>query len=69
MPVSSSAKNKGVAKMMNDFYEQQLKLKGEKAYGLSVRKSNKKAINFYLKNGFTTECEHLNSISLYKIIN
>jgi ribosomal protein S18 acetylase RimI-like enzyme len=66
--VSNECKGSGVSKMLLEFYERQIKNKGEKIYGLSVRNRNETAIDFYLKNGFVKEFELFRSIYFYKVL-
>jgi ribosomal protein S18 acetylase RimI-like enzyme len=49
--------SKGVGKLMITEFEKQLKEAGEKLYGLSVNKTNLKAIGFYKKTDFKIEHE------------
>ncbi len=66
--VSSLYKGTGLSKRLLDYFEENLIIKKELKYGLSVRKENKKAIDFYLKNGFIKEFEFMKSFCFYKII-
>ncbi|HEY6906031.1 MAG TPA: N-acetyltransferase [Ignavibacteriaceae bacterium] len=49
-----------------EYYEKAISLDGLTEYGLSVRSDNKKAIEFYKKNGFIFEKRIFNSISYTK---
>jgi len=64
--VSVEFKGKGVAKKLIAHLEEELMRDGQKEYGLSVRKENKEAINFYNKNGYIIEFEKSRSIYYHK---
>jgi len=66
LAVSKNVKGKGVAKKLIDHLEQELIKDDQLEYGLSVRKENKEAINFYNKNGYIIEFEKSKSIYYYK---
>ena len=57
---------KGVGKKMLIHFENNLKKNHYSIYGLSVRKSNSKAISFYKKNKFRVFDEYENSIAFEK---
>lgn len=64
--VRYDVKGKGVAKKLIAHLERELIRDGQKEYGLSVRKENKEAINFYNKNGYIIEFEKSRSIYYHK---
>ncbi|MEJ2194042.1 MAG: GNAT family N-acetyltransferase [Ignavibacteriaceae bacterium] len=66
LAVDNQVKGKGVAKKLINHLEQELIKDGQTVYGLSVRKENKEAINFYNKNGYIIEFEKSRSIYYYK---
>lgn len=55
--------NLPMAKQLEDFACKKLRELGIKSYGLSVTKTNKRAINFYKKQNF--EIEHIGKTKLY----
>ena len=50
--VKKSCKGKGIGSLLLNSFERQLRQSGIKKYGLSVRKQNMPAINFYVSSGF-----------------
>ena len=61
--VDEKAKGKNIADMLIKSFENYIY---PNDYGLSVYKDNKRAVNFYLKNGFELEKEINNSLYLKK---
>lgn len=55
--------NLSMAKQLEGFASEKLRELGIKSYGLSVTKTNKRAINFYKKQNF--EIEHIGKTKLY----
>jgi ribosomal protein S18 acetylase RimI-like enzyme len=64
--VDDNAKGKGIANMLVDAFES--RIQSATNYGLSVNKSNSRAIKFYRRTGFTIEKETEDSIYLIKDI-
>jgi ribosomal protein S18 acetylase RimI-like enzyme len=67
--VSTQFKGAGMALKLLQHFENEIGVDGAKLYGLSVRKGNQRAINFYLKNKFKIETTFMNSVYFYKDIN
>lgn len=64
--VSSGKQSRGVGVEMLNYFENVLRGRGIYAYGLSVRKENERAINFYVRNGFAVEKETSDSVYYFK---
>jgi ribosomal protein S18 acetylase RimI-like enzyme len=60
--------NRGVGTKILDFFEQELSRRNINAFGLSVKSTNKDAINFYKRNGFIYENNYLGSIYYIKYL-
>lgn len=59
----------GLGRQMLSHYENEIIKDGCNEYGLSVRKDNIRATNFYINNGFVLECSTFNSFRYIKKIN
>lgn len=68
LAVSPEHQNRSLGSLLLGAFENQLKIHNINSYGLSVRKSNEKAIRFYRKHGFVEESSGPQLISLIKII-
>ena len=68
MGVLQEMQSIGVGKKMLDYFEGKIAKRGYKLYGLSVRKSNQRAIDFYLNNGFTKEFSKRSVLQMVKEI-
>lgn len=66
--VAQNQKGKGVGKLLIDAFEKKLFERGYYEYGLSVRKTNNKAINFYNKNNYQKYYENHKSIFYIKYL-
>ena len=64
--VNRNYKRQGIGKKLINHLEKEIREKGLKLYGLSVRKENKEAIGFYNKNGYEVEFENSKSIYYLK---
>jgi len=64
--VNDIYKGKGIGKKLILHLEENLRKSGVKLYGLSVRRENKNAIEFYKKTGYVIEFENRKSIYFYK---
>lgn len=64
--VKRDASNRGIGTMLVRYFEEELIKNGIFIYGLSVRKHNQNAINFYLKNNFEVEKEFRSAIYFLK---
>lgn len=64
--VDPSSQSKGVGATMIENLESKLSSIDVLSYGLSVRKENCRAIDFYRRNGFLTEKETADSIYFFK---
>lgn len=63
------AQSKGVGAALLAALEQRLRERGVPRYGLSVRKGNPRAVEFYRRNGFTQEKEQTGSLYFVKELN
>lgn len=61
-----TAQSKGVGAALLAGLEQRLRERGVKRYGLSVRKGNPRAVEFYRRNGFAEEKEQTGSLYFTK---
>jgi len=66
--VNSEYKRGGIGSTLIKHFEEIAKQKGIESYGLSVYKTNEKAISFYKKNGLKIEKETSNSLYFYKTL-
>jgi ribosomal protein S18 acetylase RimI-like enzyme len=66
--ISAEYKGASLGKYLIEYLEEQFKRNNIKEYGLSVRRTNLKAINFYKKSGFVSEAENSKSIFLKKFL-
>ncbi|MGI5866369.1 MAG: GNAT family N-acetyltransferase [Syntrophaceticus schinkii] len=64
----TSCKGKGIGSLLLNSFERQLRQSGIKKYGLSVRKQNMPAINFYVSSGFKVYKESDTVLYYYKEI-
>ena len=66
--VSNQKIKKGIGKKLELYMNKNLKKKGYKDIGLSVKESNKKAIKFYNNLGYKMESRQKGIIYMYKIL-
>ena len=64
--VHPRVQGKGVAQLLNDFFETRAVVDGFSSYTLSVKKNNARAIGFYQKSGFVVEHETKNAFYFLK---
>jgi ribosomal protein S18 acetylase RimI-like enzyme len=66
--VKKNGQSTGCGKLLLQAFEQKLLGENIKQYGLSVKKNNERAINFYKKNGFEIEFDTFTIRCYYKNI-
>jgi len=66
--VDSEYKRSGIGSALIKGFEERAKRMGVRSYGLSVYKTNEKAISFYKKNDLKIEKETKNSLYFYKTL-
>lgn len=64
--VRSGVQSRGVGSALLHFFESSLLESNIPDYGLSVRKKNDRAIEFYIRNGFAVQKETRDSLYFYK---
>lgn len=64
--VRSGTQSRGVGSALLSFFEKNLLASSVFEYGLSVRKKNKRAVEFYIRNGFSVQKETRDSLYFYK---
>jgi ribosomal protein S18 acetylase RimI-like enzyme len=64
--VQKDSQSKGIGKNMLNYFEKELLKSDIHCYGLSVKKSNTKAIKFYINNDFRKEKEYMGAMYYYK---
>lgn len=67
--VKPSIQSRGVGATLLKFFEKNLLDNNISEYGLSVRKKNERAVEFYIKNGFKPQKETRDSLYFYKELN
>lgn len=64
--VRSGIQSRGVGSKLLQFFEEKLLASNIAEYGLSVRKKNQRAIEFYIRNSFSVQKETRDSLYFYK---